>query len=142
MSTQVPIPYSGSIISSLVTSIVPYDQSMEGGLNVFTETIPANSTVDVYKQLNPYRKTLTLINQGTVDLSLIIKDRQNNVNRIPLKANGGGYSFVAIKRGSIQQCINGLTLEQDIVSCEYQGLIVIENATGTNVTNLLIIESV
>lgn len=142
MSQQVPMPYSGSIISSFIDKIVPYDASMEGGLNVFTESVPANSIVNVYKQLNPYRKTLTLINQGTVDLSMIIKDKQNNNNRIPLKANGGGYSFVAIKRGSIQQCINGLTLEQDIVSCEYQGLIVIENATGTNVTNLLIIESV
>jgi hypothetical protein len=115
---------------------------MEGGLNVFLQDIPPNSIVNVYKQLNPYRKTLTLINNGTVDLSLLILNKNNTTTSIPLKANGGGYSFVAIKRGSIDQCINGLTLKQDIVTCEYQGIIRVQNATVTDNPSLLIIEAV
>lgn len=139
---SVPEPYNSSIIAGLLTKLFPYDQSMEGGLNVYTETIPANKEVQVYKQLNPYRKTLTLLNNGTVDLSMVILDKQNNENLIILRANGGGYSFGSIIRGHIEQCINGLTITQYLTGCEYQGIIKIKNATGTDNTQLIIIESV
>ena len=135
----IPTPYSENDIAGLANSITPYDQSMEGGINLYQETIPTGE-VQIYKQLNVYRKTLTLLNVGSVTLSMVILNPQNVEVLIPLPV-GGGYTFNTIKRGSVDQCINGFTLKQDLITCEYQGIIKIKN-TNVGSGTLLIVEAI
>jgi hypothetical protein len=140
--TPVPTPYSQSIIAGLVQPLSAFSASQEGGVNVFQEDVPhGGNPISVYKQLNPFRKTLSLYNNGTVPLVMVILNSQNVENFIPLPV-GGGWNFVWIKIGTIEQCVNGINLSQDVVRCEYQGIIKIQNNDPSVDGSVLIVEVV